>query len=153
MDNFDNNDDDTIPNMDETTNHEHYQVVMEFLQNNDRMKHTAINSLRQGLICGSSAVIGGIVLGPIGGLVGGIIGSIYSYTSTPHYDGIVQQMIHMDDVQKRNQLLNSIRLCLLHSGANVTNLLSTADFRNVLYEYTEKREVRDQIWKACMDAI
>jgi hypothetical protein len=154
MDNFAKDDhDDPIPNMDDTTNREHYQVVMDFLQNNDRMKQTAINSIRQGLICGGGAVAGGILLGPVGGLLGGIAGSIYSFTTTPKYDGIIQQMIHMDDVQKRDQLLHSVRLCLLHAGANVTNLLSTNDFRNILYQYTEQREVRDQIWKACMDAI
>lgn len=151
MDDYDN--DDGIPNMDDMTNQQHYQVVMDFLQNNKSMKQTATNSLRQGLITGSSAMAGGLLLGPIGGLVGGIVGSIYSFTSTPQYDGIIQQMIHMEDIQKRDTVLHSIRLCLLHAGANVTKFQSPSDFQQTLYQFAEQREVRDHIWKACMDAI
>jgi hypothetical protein len=150
MDNFD--DADPIPDMDDTTDGNHYQVLMKFLQDNDTMKKAALGSLRQGLMCGGGAVTGGLILGPVGGLVGGIAGSIYSYYTTPNYDGIVQHMITMEDMDKRNQLLRSIRLCLLHAGANAKNFSSPQDFQQVLYQFTEQRGVRDQIWKACMDA-
>ena len=155
---YNNNDDEyTIPNMDndnETTNSEHYQVIIDFLRNNQSMKQTAVKSLRQGVITGSSVVAGSLLFGPIGGLITGIGSSIYNYTTTPHYDGIIQQIIHMNDVSKRNQLLQSVRLCLLHAGANYKNFMSTKEqFQQTLYQYTEQREVRDQIWNACMAAI
>jgi hypothetical protein len=157
MDDFAKDDTDSIPNMDDeeyySHRNEHYQTVMNFLQSNDRMKQTAIKSLRQGLICGGSAVVGGLMLGPVGGLVGGVLGSIYSYTTTPQYDGIVQQMIHMEDTTKRDELLRSVRLCLLHAGANTNNFKSPRDFQKTLLEFAEQREVRDQIWKACMATI
>ena len=160
MDNFDNSknyDDDTIPNMDhdnETTNTEHYQVILDFLRNNQSMKQTAVKSLRQGMITGSSVIVGSVLFGPIGGLVTGIGSSIYNYTTTPQYDGIVQQMIQMNDIPQRNQLLQSVRLCLLHAGANHQNFMSTKEqFQKTLYQYTEQREVRDQIWNACVAAI
>ena len=156
MDNND-NDDDTIPNMDhdnETMNGEHYQVILDFLRNNTSMKQTAIKSLRQGMITGSSVIVGSVLFGPIGGLVTGIGSSIYNYTTTPHYDGIIQQMVQMNDIQKRNQLLHSVRLCLLHAGANHKNFMTNKEqFQQTLYQYTEQREVRDQIWNACMAAI
>ena len=153
MDNYGSDNDDTIPDMDSQMNDSHYDIVMEFLRNNDQMKQTATRSLRQGLIPGGGAVAGGLMLGPVGGLVGGIVGSIYGFYSTPNYNGIVQQMINIEDVGKRNQLLKSIRLCLLHAGANSKNFSSVEDFQHVLYQYAENRDVRDQIWKACTDAI
>jgi hypothetical protein len=152
-----NDEDDTIPNMDhdnETTNREHYQVLLDFLHDNQSMKQTAMKSLRQGMITGGSVIVGSLLLGPIGGLITGIGSSIYNYTTTPHYDGIIQQIIHMKDTSKRDQLLQSVRLCLLHAGANAQHFMSNKEqFQQTLYQYTEQREVRDQIWNACMAAI
>ena len=150
------NDDDTIPNMDnDTTNSEHYQIIIDFLRNNQSMKQTAVKSLRQGVITGGSVVVGSVLFGPLGGLVSGIGSSIYNYTTTPHYDGIVQQIIQMNDhdIPKRNQLLQSVRLCLMHAGANYQNFTTNEGFQQTLYQYTEQREVRDQIWNACMTAL
>ena len=150
------NDDDTIPNMDnDTTNSEHYQIIIDFLRNNQSMKQTAVKSLRQGVITGGSVVVGSVLFGPLGGLVSGIGSSIYNYTTTPHYDGIVQQIIQMNDhdIPKRNQLLQSVRLCLMHAGVNYQNFMTNEGFQQTLYQYTEQREVRDQIWNACMTAL
>lgn len=155
--NINHDDDDTIPNMDqdnETTNRDHYQVLLDFLRNNHSMKQTAMKSLRAGMITGGSVIVGSVLFGPLGGLISGIGSSIYNYTTTPHYDGIVQQIVHMDDVSKRNQLLQSVRLCLLHAGAHHQTILANKEqFQQTLYQYTEQPQVREQIWNACMAAI
>jgi hypothetical protein len=154
MDNF-SNDDDPVPDMDSFVDDEpnHYQTLMQFLQNSTAMRQTAHGSLRQGLICGGGAVTGGLLLGPVGGLVGGVAGSIYGFLTSPNYDGVIQQFMKMEDTEQRHRLLKSVRLCLLHAGANAASFASPQKFHQTLVQFTEQREVRDHIWKACMDAM
>ena len=77
MDDYGSNDE-AIPNMDEN-----YGTLMEFLTDNPEMKKAAVHSLRQGLMAGGGAVVGGLILGPVGGLVGGIAGSLMGYLHRP----------------------------------------------------------------------
>ena len=151
MDNFANDDDDPIPDIDVDDNH--YSVLMQFLQNSRAMKETAQGSLRQGLICGGSAVTGGLLLGPLGGLVGGVAGSIYGFLTSPNYEGVIQQFVQMEDTEQRQRLLKSVRLCLLHAGASAASFASPLQFQQSLVQLTEQPAVRDHIWKACMDAM
>jgi hypothetical protein len=145
MDDYDN--DNPIPNMDN-----HYDTLMQFLTESDDMRKTATGSLKQGFFAGGGAVVGGILLGPVGGLVGGITGSLVGYFQAPDYNGMVQHITGLED-QRKQQLLRSVRLCLVQAGANARNFESPDAFRSALLQFAAQRQVRDQIWKACLEAL
>jgi len=143
MDDFDD-----IPNMD--NNH---RELMEWLTDNPEMRKAAQNSLKQGALAGGAAVAGGLIAGPPGGLIGGILGSIAGFFVADEYDGVVQQMLNMNDTDKKKRLMGQVQRVLLSAGATAKQLESTDAFRNALVEFAGQRNVRDQVWRACMDTL
>ena len=132
---------------------EQHRVLIEFLTNNDEMKKAAKNSLKQGLLAGGGAMVGGLLLGPIGGLIGGVTGSIIGFMRTENYEGAVQQILVLETTRK-NHLIDAVKASLLDAGASGPRAFTSAEnFRTTLNEYANNRAVRDQIWKACMEAI
>lgn len=148
MDNYD-NDDDAIPNMDDNN---YYDTLVEFLTDNDAMRKTAVGSVKQGLMAGGGAVTGGLLLGPVGGLLGGIVGSILGFWQAPDYAGLVHHIADLPE-SRRNKLLQAVRISLLHAGANTSSFGSPQLFKQTLLQFAGQRQVRDQIWKACVDAL
>ena len=146
MDDYGSNDE-AIPNMDEN-----YGTLMEFLTDNPEMKKAAVHSLRQGLMAGGGAVVGGLILGPVGGLVGGIAGSLMGYLQSPNYEGMVQNIRHLEQ-SRQEHLLSQVKVVLMAAGATATSLQSTDQFKQVLVQYATQAPVRDQIWKACVQAL
>lgn len=136
---------------------EKHRVLMDFLSNNDEMKKATKNSLRQGLLAGGGAVAGGMLLGPLGGLVGGITGSLIGFMQSDPYDGMVQQLVVLE-MNRKAQLIDAVKATLVDAGAlrntNSLDAFSSAEvFRDTLSYYASQRTVRDQIWKACLDAL
>ena len=111
-----------------------------------------MGSERQGLLAGSGAVAGGLLLGPVGGLVGGIAGSVVGYFNAPNYNGAIQQIMVLEG-HRRDALVRAVRLSLLHAGANARSFDSPQQFKETLLQFAAQRQVRDQIWKACVDAL
>lgn len=146
MDDYGSNED-TIPNMEEN-----YGTLMEFLTDNPEMKKAAVHSLRQGLMAGGGAVVGGLILGPVGGLVGGIAGSLVGYFQAPNYEGMVQNIQHLEK-SRQDQLMSQVKMVLLAAGATATSMQNTDQFKQVLVQYAAQAPVRDQIWKACVQAL
>lgn len=159
-------DQDSIPNMDDdhahnntndtNNNHVYYTALMEFLTDNDGMRAAAAGSLKQGLAAGGGAIAGGLLLGPLGGLVGGVAGSLFGYYSThtgpQSYQGVLQHVATLEPNQ-RDQLVRAVQLSLVHAGANARSFESPQQFKEALLQFAGQRIVRDQIWKACVDAL
>lgn len=153
MDNFESNRDNDIPN---AVNEQH-RVLMDFLSNNDEMKKATKQSLKHGLLAGGGAVAGGMLLGPVGGLIGGVTGSLIGFMQSDPYDGIVQQLVFLETTRKA-ELIDAVKATLVDAGAlrnsNTLNAFSSTEaFRETLSFYASQRTVRDQIWKACMEAV
>lgn len=145
----DNDDNNPVPNMDDEQN---YGTLVEFLTDNPEMKRAAAHSLRQGLCAGGGAVVGGLLLGPLGGLAGGVAGSLVGYYRSPQYEGVVQNLRHLERT-RQEILLQQVRAALLAAGATARNLESADQFKTVLVQYAAQPPVRDQIWKACVEAL
>lgn len=129
-----------------------FQELMEFLKNNNDMRKTGKQSLKQGLMAGGAAVAGGVMFGPVGGLLGGIIGSLAGFLSTDDYDGAVQQMMRVSDVNKR-QLVEQVYSILKQAGASSSNFDSPEAFQATLVDFASQQSVRDQVWRACLSSI
>lgn len=129
-----------------------FRELMEFLTNNNDMRKTGKQSLKQGLMAGGGAVAGGILFGPAGGLIGGIIGSVAGFLSADDYDGAVQQMTRLNDINKR-QLVEQVYGILRKAGASSSNFESPDAFRAALVDFAEQQSVRDQVWRACLSSI
>lgn len=132
-----------------------YGVLMDYLKDNDGFRETARNSLQQGLWSGGGAVAGGLLAGPLGGLVGGVAGSVVGFFQSDPYDGLLQQLGQLPAHQQKS-LLNSVASILKEAGstASVEGLLSSPqDLQRNLVELAARRDVRDQVWAACMDAM
>jgi hypothetical protein len=91
-------------------------------------------------------------LGPVGGLVGGIAGSLMGYLQSPNYEGMVQNIRHLEQ-SRQEHLLSQVKVVLMTAGATATSLQSTDQFKQVLVQYATQAPVRDQIWKACVQAL
>ncbi len=129
-----------------------FHELMEFLQNNQDMRQTGTQSLKQGLMAGGGAVAGGLLFGPVGGLLGGIVGSLAGFWSVSDYDGAVQQILRVNDVHKR-QLVEQVYSILKQAGASATNFDSPEAFRATLADFAGQPAVRDQVWRACLSSI
>ena len=137
MDDF-SDDDDTMPNMEETN----YGTLVEFLTDNPEMKKAAAHSIRQGLLAGGGTVVGGLLLGPIGGLIGGIAGSVVGFLQAPNYEGMVQNIRHLER-SRQEQLMSQVKVALLAAGATATSMQSTDQFKQVLVQYAGQAPIRD----------
>ena len=136
---------------------EDYQAELwEFLQESRDMRLAAKNSLQQGLYAGGGAVAGGLLLGPVGGLVGGVTGSLVGFFQTPDYDGAVQQLVKIPQV-RQSKLLRAVGRVLSSNvgtgDAAIDFWESPETFRRTLAEYASRRQVRDEIWRLCTEAI
>ena len=129
-----------------------HRELMAFLMDNPQMRSTARHSLKQGLWAGGGAVAGGLVLGPLGGLLGGIAGSLVGFVKSDPYDGIVQQLGGLDGPRKE-RLIRAVRTTLVTAGATAAQFQTTGAFRGALVELATRKQVRDQVWKACVEAV
>jgi hypothetical protein len=127
-----------------------HHELMEFLFENSSMKQTARHSVKQGLLAGAGAVAGGILLGPLGGLLGGVAGSVLGFLMADDYDGAVQQLAQ---VQDKERLVRAVHSVLLAAGASAKQFESAEAFRSALLQLAQQRPVREQVWKACLEAI
>lgn len=144
-------DDDHQPNVID----EQHRVLLDFMTNNDDMKKAAKSSLKQGMYAGGGAVAGGLLIGPVGGVIGGITGSIIGFMQSDNYSGMLQQMMILDATRK-SHLIDAVKATLINAGASSTDrsIFTSPDaFRATLAQFAAQRTVRDQIWKACIDAI
>jgi len=140
--------DDPMPNME----HENYLTLTEFLTDNPEMKRAAVHSVRQGLYAGGGAVVGGLLLGPVGGLVGGVAGSLLGYWQAPNYEGMVQNIAQLER-SRQQHLMAQVKVALLAAGATAKSMESAEQFKQVLVQFAAQAPVRDQIWKACVEAL
>jgi hypothetical protein len=62
-----------------------------------------------------------LVLGPLGGLLGGLAGSIDGFLQAPDYSRAVSHIANLPAAERRSQLLQAVRLSLLHAGATNAN--------------------------------
>jgi hypothetical protein len=129
-----------------------HDELMGFLADNHDMRETARNSLKQGVWAGGGAVSGGLLLGPVGGLVGGILGSIVGFLRADEYDGAVQQLLQLSP-HRKTLLVRSVQTVLTSAGATVSQFQSPTLFRAALLQFVSQQQVRDQIWRACVDAM
>lgn len=128
-----------------------YRELMQFLTESRDMRKAAQGSLKQGLCAAGGAAAGGFVLGPVGGLVGGIGGSIYGFLTAGDYDGAVVQIMKLEK-EEQQRLMSDVGGVLRTAGATAQQFESAEAFRATLMEFASKKQVRDQIWRACIDA-
>jgi hypothetical protein len=148
-------DGDPIPDMDEREQQQQCsETLVDFLLHNPDMRTTARGSLRQGLMAGGGAVLGGILLGPVGGLVGGIAGSVVGYVqgNGNSYDGVVVQIQKLPEARQR-RLVEQVRASLLTAGAGARGMSTSAELQATLVQFASQSQVRDEIWKACLEAM
>jgi len=129
----------------------YHAELSEFLVDNVEMKKAAKHSLRQGLYAGGGAVAGGMIGGPVGGLIGGVIGSLVGYFQSDDYNGVVQQVMVLPE-ERQVRLIKGVRQILATAGAT-TNLRTVQGFRQGLIEMAARPSVREQVWRACLDAV
>ena len=128
-----------------------YKELMQFMTESGEMRKAAQGSVKQGLCAAGGAIAGGMILGPVGGLVGGIGGSIYGFMTATDYDGMMVQILKLEsDQQKR--LMSEVGGVLRAAGATAQQFESPEAFRATLTEFASQGAVRDQIWKACIEA-
>jgi hypothetical protein len=153
---MDNYDDNPMPDVDAQQQQRaaYYETLLDFLRDNDGIRAAASGSMKQGLLAGGGAVTGGLLLGPIGGLVGGVVGSVAGlyYAQKHSYRGVLQHIGELEPVE-RQRLVTAVQQTLLHAGANARSFDSPQQFKTVLLEMADQRVVRDQIWKACIEAL
>jgi hypothetical protein len=119
---------------------------------NSEMRKAARGSVKQGLWAASGAVAGGFVLGPVGGLVGGIGGSVYGFLTAENYDGALVQIMALEKAQQE-RLMSEVGGVLRTAGASAQQFESPEAFRATLVEFvTSQHQVRDSIWRACLEA-
>jgi len=128
-----------------------YRELMQFLTESGDMRRAAQGSVKQGLCAAGGAIAGGFVLGPVGGLVGGIAGSIYGFLTTSDYDGAVQQILKLEGEQQ-TALMQDVGGVLRAAGATAQQFESPEAFRATLVDFASQAQVRDQIWRACVEA-
>ena len=135
-----------IPNIDD-----YHTELVEFLVDNPNMKHAARSAMKQGLGAAAGATMGGLFLGPVGGLVGGILGSVVGFLAVDDYDGVVQQIVKLQSETQKERLIKGVRQVLMTAGASMPTTAS--GFRGALVEFAQQRNVREQVWNLCMDAV
>lgn len=128
-----------------------YRELMQFLTESGDMRKAAQGSVKQGLCAAGGAIAGGFVLGPVGGLVGGIGGSIYGFLTAGDYDGALVQIMKLESEQQK-RLMSDVGGVLRAAGASAQQFESPEAFRDTLAEFASQSGVRDQIWRACIDA-
>ena len=128
-----------------------YRELMQFLTESREMRQAAKGSLKQGLCAAGGAIAGGFVLGPVGGLVGGIGGSIYGFLTAGDYDGALVQILALENEQQE-RLMSDVGGVLRAAGAGAQQFESPEAFRATLMEFASQGAVRDQIWRACIQA-
>jgi hypothetical protein len=97
-----------------------------------------------------------IVLGPLGGLLGGLAGSIVGFLQAPDYSRApVSHVADLPAAERRNQLLQAVRLSLLHAGGatNANKFASPQQFKETLLQFAAQQQVSDQIRKAFVDVL
>lgn len=128
-----------------------YRELIGFLTESSSMRQAAKGSVKQGLCAAGGAIAGGFVLGPVGGLVGGIGGSIYGYLTAGDYDGALVQIMALEK-DKQSRLMSEVGGVLRAAGASAQQFDSPEAFRATLMEFASQGAVRDQIWRACIEA-
>lgn len=146
---MDNYNDDPIPNLDDP---KYFETLTDFLKNNDDMKKTAANSIKQAMFAAGGTLVGSVLLGPVGGLVGAIVGGAVGFARAPHYNGVVQHILQLPDGERKQALLKDVCNTLVSAGAKA-NIRSADDFQRALVQFATQGQVRDQIWTACVHAL
>jgi hypothetical protein len=98
------------------------------------------------------ALAGGFLLGPVGGLVGGICGSILGFINSDNYDGALVSMSKLDEEQKKT-LMTRVGQVLVAAGATAQQLNSESAFKDTLVTFALQPNVREEIWKACVQTL
>ena len=142
---------DPIPEPSRTVD-EQFNELIQFLTNSSDMRKTATSSLKQGLIAGAGALIGGFMLGPVGGLVGGVAGSMIGFAQVGDYDGAVLALAKLETSQ-RKILMQSVGEVLVRAGATANQFETSTAFRDVLVDYASRPGVRDELWNACVRSV
>jgi hypothetical protein len=129
-----------------------HSELIDFLTNSRDMRQTAKSSLKQAAYGGGAALAGGFLLGPIGGLVGGIAGSIIGFLKSDNYDGAILAVCKLEDAQKQI-LMQRVGQVLISAGATLQQLDSGTIFRDTLVNLASRRNVRDDLWNACIQSL
>jgi hypothetical protein len=130
---------------------QHNELVA-FLTGSAEMRKTAKSSIKQSLYAGSGALAGGFFLGPVGGLIGGIAGSVLGFLQADDYDGAVLAICKLED-NRRQVLMKSVGQVLMAAGASAQQFQTSDAFRGALANLAARRDVREQLWNACAEAV
>ncbi|EEC48006.1 predicted protein [Phaeodactylum tricornutum CCAP 1055/1] len=68
------------------------------------------------------------------------------------FDGAVQQLLQLSP-HRKTLLVRSVQTVLTSAGATVSQFQSPTLFRAALLQFVSQQQVRDQIWRACVDAM
>jgi len=135
---------------------EYYSEFAAFLSDpssSSDMRKTARGSLKQSLCAGGGTLTGSLIGGPVGGLVGGVAGSIIGYLKSDNYSGVLNDVLKLQG-EARKKLITRVTKVLKAAGATATSLEGgVRTFRETLIKYSQRDDVRDGIWKACVDSI
>ncbi|CAH1784593.1 unnamed protein product [Owenia fusiformis] len=93
----------------------YYRHIMELLEVNQDLKHTAKGIFKQMACAAGGAAVGGVVMGPVGALVGGIAGSVYGYCNVETYDSMVTIIRNLSDYEKK-ELVRKVQELVGSSG-------------------------------------
>lgn len=141
-------DDDPIPDM---TEFQHNELVY-YLTRSPEVHATTSRALKQAVYAGGGVLVGGVVFGPLGGLVGGIVGSFMGYAKSENYKGVVSHLARLNEDQRKT-LLRKVGSVLTAAGATESQLSTAQNFRTTLINLASQDQVRDAIWKACVETV
>jgi len=135
---------------------EYYSEFAAFLSDpssSSDMRKTARGSLKQSLCAGGGTLTGSLIGGPVGGLVGGVAGSIIGYLKSDDYSGVLNGILKLQG-EARKKLITRVTKVLKTAGVTTTSLEEgVRTFRETLIKYSQRNDVRDGIWKACVDSV
>ena len=150
----------------------YHAELLAFLRESNDMRTAAKHSVKQGLWAGGGAVAGGLVAGPVGGLVGGVAGSVMGFFQSEDYDGAIQQLMQLPEAQQSRFVQAVTKLLAQYHLTSSNQRRSTGDglddddddmngffvntpqaFRNTLSELAKRRDVRQELWRLCKQAL
>ena len=149
----------------------YHAELLAFLRESNDMRTAAKHSVKQGLWAGGGAVAGGLVAGPVGGLVGGVAGSVMGFFQSEDYDGAIQQLMQLPEAQQSRfvqavtKLLAQYHLTSNNQRRSTGNGVDDDDdmngffvntpqaFRNTLSALAKRRDVRQELWRLCKQAL
>jgi hypothetical protein len=88
----------------------------------------------------------------LGGLIGGVAGSLMGFLQSDNYDGALTQIIQLEGARK-DRIVQEVGKVLMTAGATAKQFETADAFRAALVQFASQRNVREQVWNACVQVV